>query len=177
MRKVVYYVACSIDGFIAGPDKDISGFVRQGNGIDKYRNDLLQFDTVIMGKNTYEFGYRFGLQPGQPAYPHMKHYIFSTGLVFKDHVPGVHVRKIDIKEIIKIRTEPGTDIYLCGGGQFAGWLLDNRQIDILKIKLNPFVLGQGVKMFGNSGSSFQTKLIDTATYDHGLQITDYKILY
>jgi len=107
----------------------------------------------------------------------MKHYIFSTSLVFTDQDPKVHIKKIDIEELIKIRNQPGTDIYLCGGGQFAGWLLDNQQIDILKIKLNALVLGQGVKMFGNSKSSFKTALLDAATYDNGLQIITYKLIY
>ena len=177
MRKIIYYVACSIDGFIAGHNGDISGFVGRGNGVDKYMNELQEYDTVIMGRNTYEFGYRFGLKPGRPAYPHMKHYIFSTSLVFTDQDPNVHIKKIDIGELIKIRNQPGTDIYLCGGGQFAGWLLDNQQIDILKIKLNALVLGQGVKMFGNSKSSFKTALLDAATYDNGLQIITYKLIY
>ena len=177
MRKIIYYVASSIDGFIAGPHDDISGFVGQGNGVEKYLNDLQQFDTVIMGRNTYEFGYEFGLKPGKPAYPHMRHYIFSTSLVFTDRDPNVHIKKIDIGEVVKIRTQPGTDIYLCGGGQFAGWLLDHKQIDVLKIKLNPLVLGQGVKMFGNSKSTFKTALLDAATYDNGLQIVTHKLIY
>ena len=76
MRRIVYYVAASIDGFISGPDGDIAGFVEGGSGVDKYLDDLGRFDTVIMGRKTYEFGYRFGLQPGQPAYPHMRHFCF-----------------------------------------------------------------------------------------------------
>ena len=78
MRNIVYYVAVSLDGFIAGPDGDITGFVAGGSGIDQYLKDLKAFDTVIMGRKTYEFGYKFGLKPGEPAYPHTKHYIFSN---------------------------------------------------------------------------------------------------
>lgn len=64
MRKITYYVAISLDGFIAGPDGDISGFVQQGEGVNQYLQDLQAFDTVIMGRKTYEFGYAYGLQPG-----------------------------------------------------------------------------------------------------------------
>jgi dihydrofolate reductase len=62
-RKIVYYVASSLDGYISGINDDISGFVATGNGVERYLADLAEFDTVIMGKNTYEFGYKFGLQP------------------------------------------------------------------------------------------------------------------
>jgi dihydrofolate reductase len=175
MRKIVYYVAMSLDGFISGVNGDISGFVGHGNGVAKYLADLASYDTVIMGKNTYEFGYRFGLQPGKPAYPQMIHYIFSTSLTFDDPDPKVLVRPIRIEEIDKIKKQNGTDIYLCGGGQFAGWLLDNNQIDVLKIKLNPLILGNGVRIFGDASSDFKLELIETDRYDHGLQIMTYKL--
>jgi len=177
MQQIVYYVATSIDGFISGPGEDISGFVGNGNGVQKYLSDLSAFDTVIMGRNTYEFGYKFGLQPGQPAYPHMTHYIFSDRLKFENNDPKVHIKKISLDEINAIRKQSQTDVYLCGGGQFAGWLLDHQQIDILKIKLNPLILGQGVKLFGSSQCDCRAELVDSAKYDHGLQIITYKIKY
>jgi dihydrofolate reductase len=175
MRKIVYYVATSLDGFISGPDDDISGFAGEGNGVVKYLADLAQYDTVIMGKKTYQFGYQYGLKPGQLAYPHMKHYIFSESLIFENHDPGIHVKPIKIEEIDSIRMQPGTDIYLCGGGQFAGWLFDKDRIDLLKIKLNPLVLGRGVRLFGDSKRDLKLELINTDRYDFGLQIMTYKV--
>lgn len=127
MRKIVYYVASSIDGFISGLNDDISGFVGTGNGVDKYLTDLADFDTVIMGRNTYEFGYKYGLQPGRPAYPHMKHYIFSNNLILENPSPQVQLKNLDLNEIDELQKGEGTDIYLCGGGQFASWLLDNQK--------------------------------------------------
>lgn len=175
MRKIVYYVASSLDGFICGLDEDISGFVGTGNGVEKYVADLANFDTVIMGRRTYEFGYKFGLKPGQPAYPHMTHYIFSDTLKFDNADPKVQVKKIALQEIETIQRKEGSDIYLCGGGQLAGWLLDNRKIDILRLKLNPLILGQGVKIFGNSKQTYQTELLTTDVFDNGLQIMTFNI--
>ena len=177
MRKIVYYVASSIDGFISGLNDDISGFVGTGNGVDKYLADLANFDTVIMGRNTYEFGYKYGLQPGQPAYPHMKHYIFTDNLKLENLSTQVEVKNLDLTEIDKLKMHEGTDIYLCGGGQFAGWLLDNKKIDTLKLKLNPLILGQGIKLFGNSNSNYNLELLETADYENGLQIMTYNIIY
>jgi hypothetical protein len=54
MRKIVYYVATSLDGFICGHDLEM--FVQKGDGVANYLDDLKEFDTVIMGKNTCEFG-------------------------------------------------------------------------------------------------------------------------
>jgi hypothetical protein len=110
MRKIVYYVASSIDGFISGLNDDISGFVGTGNGVDKYLADLANFDTVIMGRNTYEFGYKYGLQPGQPAYPHMKHYIFTDNLKLENLSTQVEVKNLDLTEIDKLKMHEGIDL-------------------------------------------------------------------
>lgn len=74
-----------------------------------------------MGKNTYEFGYKFGLTPGQRAYQHMRHYIFSKSLKFDNPDTNVHIRPLELEEFQQLKRETGTDIYLCGGGTFAGW--------------------------------------------------------
>jgi dihydrofolate reductase len=177
MRKIIYYVASSLDGFISGLHDDISGFVGAGNGVVKYLADLAQFDTVIMGKNTYQFGYQYGLKPGQSAYPNMNHYIFSNTLHLENPASNVHVKKIELSEIERIQNQTGRAIYLCGGGEFAGWLLDNQKIDILKLKLNPLILGEGVRLFGKSSKKHALHLLDTEDYEHGLQIMTYKLDY
>lgn len=77
-----------------------------------------------------------------PAYPNMDHYIFSNFLTLDNPSEKVNVCKPDLEIIKNLKDQEGTDIYLCGGGEFAGWLLDNKMIDILKIKLNPLILLQ-----------------------------------
>lgn len=175
MSKIVYYVASSLDGFISGPGDDISLFIPKGKGVEKYQSDLKNFHTVIMGRRTYEFGYNFGLVPGQPAYPHMMHHIFSNNLSFKKPAENVKVESLTIDRIQEIRESATSDIYLCGGGQFAGWLLDNQMIDILKLKLNPIILGGGVPMFGDSKSSIKGILLRNECFDEGLQILTYDL--
>jgi dihydrofolate reductase len=177
MNKIQYYVAISLDGYISRVDGDISGFVAEGTGIQKYLEDLKSFETVIMGRKTYEFGYQYGLTPGAPAYPHMQHYIFSKDLSFDNASGNVFVKKIDLEEVHKIREEATTDIYLCGGGVFAGWLLEHEQIDILKVKINPLIIGSGVRLFGDSKKQYKLDMLVTETYDHGLLINTYKIIY
>lgn len=177
MKKIVYYVATSIDGFISGVNEDISGFVGEGNGVDKYLNDLKDYNTVIMGRRTYEFGYRFGLKPGALAYPHMEHFIFSNTLSFESQDPKLHVVKRDIDEIVKIRDRSETDVYLCGGGVFAGWLLDHQLIDMVKVKINPLILGQGASIFGDSTQSYRMNLMESDCFDGGLMINTYRVQY
>ena len=173
MNKIIYYVASSIDGYIAGENDDISQFILQGKGVEKYQSDLANFETVIMGRKTYEFGYQYGLEPGQPAYPAMQHYIFSSSLKFSNPSEAVKIEQLSINRINEIRQNSDTDIYLCGGGQFAGWLLDNGLIDQLKLKLNPIVLGSGVRLFGNSKTKANWELLGIESFADGLQILTY----
>lgn len=173
MSKIIYYVAISIDGFIAGTNDDIDDFVPGGDGVEKYLADLKNFSTVIMGRRTYEFGYQFGLEPGQPAYPHMDHYIFSNSLQLEDADERVHIETVSIDRVNEIKAGAETDIYLCGGGVFAGWLLENELVDRLKIKLNPIILGNGIRLFGNSTKKSKWKLVESETYENGLVIVTY----
>ena len=100
MRKLVYHVATTLDNYIAHEDGSIGGFAAFGEGdhVIDYLESLKGYDTVVMGKATYEFGYQFGLQPGQPAYPHMVHYIFSDHLNLENADPNVHVKKINLQD-------------------------------------------------------------------------------
>src|SRR5690554_3909700 len=171
MKKIIYYVARSVDGYISGPDDDVSQFVYTGKAVERYLADLKTFQTVIMGRNTYEFGYKFGVQPGEPSpvYAHMKHYIFSDTMSFTSHSPQIEIKKLVSGDIDLIKADSPTDIYLCGGGKFAGWLLEHKKIDILKIKLNPLVVGQGIKLFEGIQSPYRLQLEACEVFEDGMQ--------
>ena len=173
MPKIVYYVATSLDGFISGPNNDNSRFASGGDGVEKYLEDLKVFSTVIMGRKTYEYGYAFGLKPGQPAYPHMQHHIFSKGLKFDTQHEQVHTESPSIQRVKEIRDNSPTDVYLCGGGDFAGWLLDHDLIDVLKLKINPIVLGEGIRLFGNSTTQATFDLSNSQRFENGMHIITY----
>ncbi|WP_339926249.1 dihydrofolate reductase family protein [uncultured Cyclobacterium sp.] len=175
MKKLIYYVAMSIDGFISGPNEDIGMFLSEGEGVAKYQEDLMKFNTVIMGRKTYEFGYKYGLKPGQAPYPHMEHYIFSNNLQISTLAPNVHLSQLEIKNVKDVISNSDTDVYLCGGGRFAGWLLDNGLINQVKLKVNPIILGQGQTLFGGSKTQAKLKLVSIESFHEGLQILTYDL--
>lgn len=177
MKNIVYYVAMSLDGYISGLNDDISQFKAEGNGVGQYLEDLNNYDTVIMGRKTYEFGYKYGLKPGQKGYQHMKHVIFSDTLVLNNKADGVEISKRSLSRIKQLKEEEGTAIYLCGGGTFAAWLLEHELIDQIRLKLNPFLMGEGTRLFGESKKQVCLELIESKLYEHGLQIMTYNIKY
>ena len=106
----------------------------------------------------------------------MENLIFSDNLKFDKFSEGVHIKKVEKQEVIKIKEESSTDIYLCGGGKFAGWLLENHLIDQLKIKLNPITLGNGTQLFGINSNNSKWKLVEHEVFEEGMIILTYDLI-
>ena len=177
MGKLIYYVAISLDGFICGENDDISGFISDGEGVKKYLQDLQLYETVIKGRKTYEFGYQFGMKPGQLPYPHMQHYIVSATLNLPETDENLLIIKPDIEEVEKIKNNATSDVYLCGGGELAGWMLKNKLVDVVKIKLNPFIQGSGTRLFEKINDQYQLVMFDSQKFPSGLHIISYLVKY
>jgi len=161
MRKLVYYIASSIDGFIADENGAFDAFsmsdaylhhiathlpetlpthVRDALGIQGSPN---RFDTVLMGRATYEPAH---LAQITSPYAPLRQYVFSRSLPPCTD-PNVSVVAGDPVPVVqRLKAEhTNRDIWLCGGGDLATQLVS--EIDELLIKLNPVILGQGVPLF------------------------------
>ena len=159
MRKLVYYVAVSLDGYIADPGGDTSifpvdaetlneVFARYPETCPHHLREALgvtggarRFDTVLMGTRTHEPALAAGLTS---AYPHLRQIVVTHRELPAD--PTVERWEGSIAERVgSLKTEPGKDIWLCGGGALASQLVDH--IDELQLKINPVTLGTGVPLF------------------------------
>ena len=162
MRELTYFVAVSLDGFIAGPNGEFDAFATQGAHAapiwDRYRGtaptqlaqaaglpiDGCPFDTVLMGWNTYAVGL-----PALPnPYAHLRQIVFTS----KHHGPNgsqdVQFTSADPRGVVEeLKSEPGTGIWLCGGGQLAARI--RPQIDKLALKIHPVIMGKGIRLFGD----------------------------
>lgn len=176
MHPIIYDVAVSIDGFISGPDGDISQFPPEGAVVDDYTARLGNYATAIMGRSTYEFGYRFGMQPGQNPYPHMQTIVFSRSLDLPDGAKVAAARSWDVDAIDSVRQRSSGPVYLCGGGILAGSLLSSGLIDVLRLKRAPIVLGDGVRLFGDAEVSPRLKHSETRDYGAGYLFQEFKVL-
>ncbi|MHA7819129.1 MAG: dihydrofolate reductase family protein [Erythrobacter sp.] len=167
MQPIIYDVAVSIDGYIAGPDGDISGFADSGAVVDDYLARLETYACAIMGKATYEFGYRFSLKPGDNPYPHMNCHVFSQTLEVPASSEVTIVRDTVQTHVSALKREAGGPIYLCGGGAFASSLLEAGLIDILRLKRAPIVLGDGVPLFAGHSRIANLRHLETRFYEDG----------
>jgi dihydrofolate reductase len=177
MRKLIYHVGTTLDNYICQADGSIGGFLTEGDHIPDYLESLKNYDTVLMGKSTYEFGYGFGLKPGMAPYPTMKNYVFSQSIKIEGPLDErlTIVRGNSLSFISKLKESEGNPIYLCVGGIFASSLLDNNLIDSLVIKLNPVVLGGGIRLFERSTRHVELVLTSTKTYHSGVVLLTYSI--
>lgn len=175
MHPLVYDVAVSIDGYISGPDGDISGFAHDGPVVDDYTQRLAGYSVAIMGRRTYEFGYRFGMLPGQNPYPHMRTFVFSQSLQI-DGVSDVTIMRSDaIAAVSQLRTEATGPVYLTGGGAFAGALLRAGLIDRLRLKRAPILLGGGTALFAKDVAAPGLTCLQTRDYGNGYLFQDYAV--
>lgn len=184
MRKLVYYIATTLDGFIAGPDgADPTG----PDGFWPIPADYIEhlvahypetlpgpartalsvtaegtcFDTVLEGRRSYEIGLEAGITD---AYPHLRHLVFSRTLA-ESPDPAVELVATDPAEKVReLKRQDGKDIWLVGGGQLAGALYG--EIDRLILKVAPMTIGTGIPLFGRTA----------AFAPHAWKLTDHTVL-
>lgn len=176
MPPIIYDVAVSMDGYISGPGGDISQFARDGAVVEDYAARLETYATAIMGRATYEFGYRFGMQPGQNPYAHMETIVLSRSLHLPEGAEVAVERSHDVGVIEAIRNRSRGPIYLCGGGAFAGSLLSAGYIDMLRLKRAPIILGDGVRLFGDTQVSPRLDHTETRDYGGGYLFQEFRIV-
>lgn len=188
MRKLVYYVACSTDGFIAQEDGSSEGFLAEGQHLaDLFaaypetlpthlqtllgvKAETRVFDTVLMGRSTYEVGLKEGITS---PYQSLKQYVFSTTLQANSDDSIHFIQKDAAKVVADLKQEQGKDIWLCGGGKLASVLFE--QIDRLILKVNPFLMGVGIPLFASKIEDAQLELTKSRVYDNGFALFDYTV--
>lgn len=177
MTELIYHVATSLDGFICDRNGQANDFLPEGDHIPDFLNSIHDYGAVLMGKRTYEYGFQFGLKPGEPGYKGLKHYIFSRSFDFASNDEVELVRTDAVAFISKLKTQNTKPLWLCGGGELAGTLLKHRLIDGLVLKVNPIMIYDGVPLFGESKEKINLKLTDLKKYDSGVLRTSYRIGY
>lgn len=97
---------------------------------------------MVEGRASYDIGLAAGLAD---AYPHLHHVVFSRTLAERTDLPVEVVAGDPVERMREWKAEDGKDIWLVGGGTLAHALLP--EIDRLVLKVNPSVIGDGVRLF------------------------------
>jgi dihydrofolate reductase len=170
MRRVLYRVAASVDGYIAGPRGELDWIVRDpAVDLAKVYESV---DTVLLGRRTYELT----RQPGAPPWPRdWQIYVFSRTLRPEEH-PGVTVVSADAgPRIAALRAAPGREIWLFGGGSLFRSLLVAKQVDLVEVVVMPVLLGGGIPLLESGAPQTRLDLEDVQRYPSGLLGVRYRV--
>ena len=155
MRRVRYSVAMSLDGFIAGPNGEADWIVRDPD-ID-FAAMFREFDAFLVGRKTYEAmqGYK-GSGMGDS-----KVFVFSNTL---HEAKGAVVSNDPAGVVAALKSEPGKDIWLFGGGVLFRSMLDQGLVDRVEVGVIPVLLGSGLPLLPETPNRRQLVLTEHKVY-------------
>ncbi|NLL79336.1 MAG: dihydrofolate reductase [Clostridiales bacterium] len=162
MRKVILYIAMSLDGYIADQNGKVdwlNAYNDVEEGTDSYSLLLETVDTVVMGYNTYH-QIVTELSPEQWIYEELKSYVITHNkipsnpeIMFVNNSPSDLVKKL--------KKESGKDIWICGGANIISQLMQEELIDRFHISVIPTILGNGIRLFEDSHNEMKLDLVQT----------------
>ncbi|WP_405678576.1 dihydrofolate reductase family protein [Streptomyces sp. NBC_00868] len=192
MRKLTYFIATSVDGFIGAPDGDGDFFysrldpefieflraeypetiAAQGRaqlGIEDA--EPKRFDAVLMGRGTYEPGVKAGVTS---PYGHLpEQYVVSRSLTTPPD-PQVRLISGDVAARVReLKAQEGLGIWLCGGADLAAQLID--EIDEFVVKTYPFFVGTGMPMSRAGFGVRPLELTGVKALGGGQVVTSYSV--
>lgn len=175
MRRVIYGGACSLDGFFTDRDGGVDWLI-YGKAVEEVmRQSWANTDTILLGRKTWEWA---SSQPGPAdtsAFAGIKSYVFSRTL---KSIPDRKAQLVssDAGEFVrKLKSEPGKDMIVMSGGNFAASLLKAGVVDEVGLNVHPVLLGAGAPAFLDAGSRINLELMETRQLDGGCVLVRYNV--
>ena len=170
MRKVEYGVAVSLDGYIAGPNGE-ADWILADPEID-FAAIWARFDTLLMGRKTYEAAIK---RLGRAAFAGKTVVVGSRTLAPRVH-PGVAiVSEFTRPWMHSLKSQPGKDVWLMGGGGLFRHLLDLGEVDAVNVTIIPVLLGSGTPLLPPPYHPASRTLIGHRLYRSGIISATYAI--
>lgn len=171
-RKVILYIAMSLDGYIAQPNDDLSflSIVEQEGQDYGYADFIETVDTVIVGRKTYEKVISMGFD-----FPHADKDAYIITRTPRQNIGSVKFYTGDLKALVnKLKADNGKNIFCDGGAEIANELLKHNLIDEFIISIIPILVGSGTKLFKDGRPEQKLELVSTKQFEKGLTQLHYK---
>ncbi len=177
MRRVIYSVAASLDGYIAGPNGEYDWLVSDSEVESYLAKQFARFDTFLMGSGTYGIVLEQGEQ-GFATFEDKQVFVCSDTLAPAEHPRVEIVRSGELTgKLASIRDEPGKDIWLFGGGKLFRSLAQQGLVDVVEVGLMPILIGEGIPLL--PGPQLHVKLqlrTHRAFEESGIMMLEYDVV-
>jgi dihydrofolate reductase len=168
VRRVRYQVACSLDGFIAGP-RDEFDWLPPEPAFD-FDAHYAQFDVLLMGRRTYEL-----VRAAGEDFRGKRVVVASRTMRAEEH-PEIELVADELEARLReLRAEPGKDIWLYGGGALFGSLLARDLVDTVEPAIIPILLGGGVPLLPSPAARRRLSLRSHRAYPSGMVYLQYEV--
>jgi dihydrofolate reductase len=183
----------SVDGVMQGigsPDEDRSGGFERGgwttplwdNEAGTYLDEIYaRADAFLFGRRTYEiFAGSWGvvadpgINPIATALHSRPKYVASTTLTDPQWADTTVLSGDLATAIADLKAKPGGELQVHGSGALIRWLLDNNLVDELNLFLFPVVVGQGMRLFPDTGPDTALELVESRATPRGVTIQVYR---
>ena len=182
MRKVLFFMMISLDGYYEGPNGDIIWHQVDDEFNDFAIEQLDTVDTLLFGRVTYEMMASYW--PTQQArlddpdvaakMNELAKIIFSSTLASADWENTRLVPGEAAEELVKLKQQPGKNLIIFGSSDLAASLARRGLIDEFRIMVNPILLGRGKSLFQGLPEQVRLELIDTRRFRNGNVLLIYR---
>ncbi|MGH4018956.1 MAG: dihydrofolate reductase family protein [Pseudonocardiaceae bacterium] len=183
----------SVDGVmqgLGGSDEDRSGgFERGGWAMPLFDNEAATFlnqvyeraDAFLFGRRTYEIFVGYwgamadpGSHPIAAALNTRPKYVASTTLT-EPRWANTTVLSRDVAAAVgELKAKRGGELQVHGSGGLIRWLLDNQLVDEITLFVCPVVIGQGTRLFPDTGPDAALDLVESRSTPKGVTIQVYR---
>ena len=173
MRKVTYGAAVSFDGYLAGPGESMDWLQWSDDAAAISGESWKGVDTILMGRKTYEFAAKSGGGGDEPS--NIAGYVFSRTMT--EAPKGAELVQSDAVDFVRdLKSKPGGDIIVMGGGELGSSLLEGGVVDEIGFNIHPLLLGDGTPMLRPMEHRVALELIESRTIAKGRVFVRYKVL-
>ncbi|WP_141432086.1 dihydrofolate reductase family protein [Bacillus sp. 03113] len=171
-RKVVVFIAPSLDGFIARENGEVNWLYNiEGEGDNGYSDFYHTVDTVLMGHKTYLELLNFDIPF---PYSDKACYVFSKTEESKNNDVTFINENIEffVQELLK---NEGKNIWLVGGGELITSFLKTGLIDEIIVTIAPVILGKGIPLFKEGLEEHFLQLISVQQFGQFVEL-HYRVI-
>lgn len=168
MRKLVLFIATSLDGYIATKDESLDWLFKvEGEGDNGYSQFYETVDTILIGKKTYDWIMK--REPGEFPYKNKACYVFTRSPI--EDTEYVRFINNDITSFInELKNQEGKNIWIVGGGELIQSFIKEKLVDEIILTIAPTIIGNGIPLFKEGDYQLDLILIGTKTFNQFVEL-------